>query len=188
MGRLLHLSAAALLFAASAFAQAPTLTTVTFDGATQTLTPGALESWKEAHKGKTTESPYGYTPSFSSTVAYTVVFSLLTLVHLILAIKFKYASAMGTMVAGGILEIIGWVGRLWSHKNVLLWDPFIMQICCLIIGPVFFSAWVSAPERSGVRLAWHANPRRTTRSSDSASSTSGPSTRSSRRTPTSSPS
>lgn len=174
------LLAVTLATAAVASAQAPTAAvTLTADGATRTLTPDALQSFKDA--GYTLESPYGYTPSLSSTVAYTVVFALLTIVHLVLAVKFKYASAIATMVAGGVLEVIGWAGRLWSHKNVLLWDPFIMQICCLIIGPVFFSAWVSRP-------AWCESREltaRTTRCSGSASSTSGHSTRSCPRTRTS---
>lgn len=75
------------------------------------------------------ESPYGYIPALSNTIAFTVVFSLLTLVHLGLALRYKYWSAIVTMVIGGLLEIIGWSGRLWSAKNVYLWDPFIMQIC-----------------------------------------------------------
>lgn len=75
------------------------------------------------------ESPYGYIPSLASTVAYLTVFSLLTLVHLGLGIRYKYYSAIVTMVVGGLLEVIGWAGRLWSHKNILNWDPFIMQIC-----------------------------------------------------------
>lgn len=75
------------------------------------------------------ESPYGYIPGMANTIAFTTVFSLLTLVHLILAVKYKYWSAIVTMVIGGLLEIIGWAARLWSAKNVLIWDPFIMQTC-----------------------------------------------------------
>lgn len=75
------------------------------------------------------DSPYGYTPAMANCIAFTVVFSLLTIAHLGLAIKFKYWAAIATMVVGGLLEIIGWAGRLWSAKNPLLWDNFIMQIC-----------------------------------------------------------
>ncbi|CAK9779551.1 RTA1-domain-containing protein [Cutaneotrichosporon oleaginosum] len=88
-----------------------------------------------------TESPYGYVPALPNVIAYLAVFSLLTLTHLGLGIKYKYYSAIVTMVAGGLLEVIGWAGRLWSNQSLLNWNPFIMQICCLILGPVFFSAW-----------------------------------------------
>ncbi|GMK58382.1 hypothetical protein CspeluHIS016_0504140 [Cutaneotrichosporon spelunceum] len=88
-----------------------------------------------------TSSPYGYVPALPNVIAYLVVFSLLTGVHLGLGIRYKYYSALVTMVPGGVLEIIGWSGRLWSNLNPLNWNPFIMQITTLILGPVFFSAW-----------------------------------------------
>lgn len=74
-------------------------------------------------------SPYGYRPATANTVAYLVVFSLLTAAHFGLAIKYKYWSAFVTMVTGGLLEILGWAGRRWSSENLGIWDPFLMQIC-----------------------------------------------------------
>ncbi|PPQ84907.1 hypothetical protein CVT25_004575 [Psilocybe cyanescens] len=35
----------------------------------------------------------------------------------------------------GLIEIIGWAGRLWSSWNPFNDAPFQMQICCTIIGP-----------------------------------------------------
>ena len=37
-------------------------------------------------------------------------------------------------------EIIGYIGRVGSAYDVTLNNYFIMQICCLIISPAFFSA------------------------------------------------
>ncbi|TXT10963.1 hypothetical protein VHUM_01714 [Vanrija humicola] len=87
------------------------------------------------------DSPYGYVPTLTTTVPFIAVFGLLTAIHLGLGIRYRYWSALGTMVAGGLLEVIGWAGRVWSSQNPTLFDPFIMQTTCLIIGPVFFSAW-----------------------------------------------
>lgn len=161
MGRLTLLCAAALLLATSVLATTPSpatkpslaattslaafppMVTIHINGMNLTLTHAQVMAWKASHEGQTFKSPYGYTPSLSSTVAYSSVFALLTITHLVLAIRFKYASGMATMLFGGTLEVIGWLGRLWSHHAVLHWRPFLMQICCLIIGPVFFSAWVS---------------------------------------------
>lgn len=42
---------------------------------------------------------------------------------------------MPTAGFSGILEIIGWSGRLWSSKNVHLKTPFLTQITGCIIGP-----------------------------------------------------
>jgi hypothetical protein len=74
------------------------------------------------------ESPYGYTPNLASCIAFLTIFSLLTLAHLGLAIRYRYWSAIVTMGFGGILEVIGWAGRLWSHYETLKWSNFIMQI------------------------------------------------------------
>lgn len=41
---------------------------------------------------------------------------------------------------GGVGEILGWAGRLWSAKNPSAHDAFLIQIVDLIIAPCFFSA------------------------------------------------
>lgn len=74
-------------------------------------------------------SPYDYTPSLASGLAFTIVFAIITVVHCVLAIKFKYWVAFAALIPGGLLEILGWAGRLWSHYKVLNSNPFIMQMC-----------------------------------------------------------
>jgi hypothetical protein len=51
------------------------------------------------------QSPYGYTPSLAPSMAYLVVFSVLTLVHVILGIRYKYWVVFVTLVPGGIREL-----------------------------------------------------------------------------------
>lgn len=46
-----------------------------------------------------------------------------------------------TLVLGALIEVLGWSARLWSHYNVGNLTPFLMQICTLIMAPVFFSAY-----------------------------------------------
>lgn len=75
------------------------------------------------------QSPYDYTPSLAPGLAFVIVFGILTLVHIIIAIRFRYWYALLALVPGGILEVVGWSGRLWSHYSVLNSDPFIMQMC-----------------------------------------------------------
>lgn len=41
-----------------------------------------------------------------------------------------------TMVTGGIGEIIGWSGRLWSSHNPNSFDAFVIQICTTIFSYV----------------------------------------------------
>ncbi|RSH94242.1 hypothetical protein EHS25_004045 [Saitozyma podzolica] len=86
-------------------------------------------------------SPYGYVPGKAPGYAYVVVFGVGLLLHIGLAVRYKYWIAMVTLIPGGLLEILGWAGRLWSAEKPTNSNPFLMQICCLILGPAFFSAW-----------------------------------------------
>ncbi|BGP29697.1 Envelope glycoprotein gp160 [Rhodotorula toruloides] len=49
-------------------------------------------------------------------------------------------SWMGFFVAGNIVEILGWAGRLAAHYSPLNFSLYVMQICPLIIAPAFMSA------------------------------------------------
>lgn len=62
-------------------------------------------------------------------------------VHSVQAYRSKYWVAYPTLVLGALIEVLGWSARLWSHYNVTLLTPFLMQICTLIMAPVFFSAY-----------------------------------------------
>lgn len=96
-------------------------------------------------------SPYGYRPSQAPGVAYLVLFSLAAILHIGLGFRYKYWIVFVTLIPGGlrecrsslrgrtigmvhadhgdIVEIIGWAGRLWSSKNDLNLNPFLIQIC-----------------------------------------------------------
>ncbi|KAK7041584.1 envelope glycoprotein [Paramarasmius palmivorus] len=80
-------------------------------------------------------SKYGYRPTLYVCILYVALFSVTTTAHLIQIIFSRYWFLIPTVLLGGILEILGWVGRLWSNQNLLLDAPFTIQICCLIIGP-----------------------------------------------------
>ncbi|KAI0061919.1 RTA1-domain-containing protein [Artomyces pyxidatus] len=81
------------------------------------------------------ESSYGYTPAEWIGVIFVVLYSITTLIHLGQVWYFRAWWLIPTAVFAGILEIIGWAGRLWSSQNVLLNTPFLMQIVCTIIAP-----------------------------------------------------
>ena len=48
-------------------------------------------------------------------------------IHVVQAIRFHLWWLFPTAVLCGLLEVIGWSGRLWSSTNPLLRKPFIMQ-------------------------------------------------------------
>ncbi|WVF72574.1 hypothetical protein IAT40_007391 [Kwoniella sp. CBS 6097] len=94
---------------------------------------------------------YGYEPNHAATYAFLAVYAAGLLAQILLGIWHRCWWTLPTLAAGSLIETLGWVGRLWS---VLSWEwnpnnggewyssfgSFIMQICCLVIGPTFFSA------------------------------------------------
>ena len=105
---------------------------------------------------------YAYRPSLAAGVVFLTAFSLLALFHLGVTIKSrvwwtvvrlpsyltpttsqadpKSAFCVQVIALGGLCEVLGWAGRLWSWKNPVSFDSFLMQTICLVIAPCFFSA------------------------------------------------
>ncbi|GBE84478.1 RTA1-domain-containing protein [Sparassis latifolia] len=80
-------------------------------------------------------SRYGYTPTEWVCILYIVLFSITTLLHFAQALRYRLWWLIVTAVVCGILEILGWGGRLWSSFNDLLFSPYVMQITTTIIAP-----------------------------------------------------
>ncbi|WWC61890.1 uncharacterized protein I303_104475 [Kwoniella dejecticola CBS 10117] len=101
--------------------------------------------------GQVSYSSYGYEPAQSATQGFLVLFCVGFAAQLLLSIYWKCWWTIPTLVAGTAIECVGWGGRLWSIYS-WYWDineggywysqfgAFIMQICCLVIAPTFFSA------------------------------------------------
>ncbi|WWC70189.1 uncharacterized protein I206_104139 [Kwoniella pini CBS 10737] len=101
--------------------------------------------------GEVRYSSYGYEPDQSPTQGFLVLFCVGFAAQLLLSIYWKSWWTLPTLAVGTALECIGWGGRLWSIYS-WSWDmneggywysdfgAFIMQICCLVIAPTFFSA------------------------------------------------
>ncbi|WVQ79504.1 hypothetical protein IAT38_001603 [Cryptococcus sp. DSM 104549] len=87
------------------------------------------------------QSSYGYIPTAWVCIAFTAAFSVIGVVHILQAIRYKYWIVFASLSIGTALEIMGWAARYWSSQNVLARDAFLMQIVALIIAPVFLSAW-----------------------------------------------
>ncbi|KZT68874.1 RTA1-domain-containing protein [Daedalea quercina L-15889] len=79
----------------------------------------------------------GYTPTAWVGILMVVIFVLTTTLHFFQAIRYSMWFLLWTAVVAGILEVIGWTGRLWSsyQRDVSQAVPFSMQITCLVIGP-----------------------------------------------------
>ncbi|CED85085.1 RTA-like protein [Phaffia rhodozyma] len=94
---------------------------------------------------------YNYNIHISSAVVFTVLFGLLSSIHLYQAIRSRYWFLLYTVSLGGFIEMGGWAGRLASATSTK-WDPtfggywastdgaFLAQICMLIFAPAFIVA------------------------------------------------
>ncbi|KAF8609445.1 RTA1-domain-containing protein [Ceratobasidium sp. AG-I] len=85
-------------------------------------------------------SLYGYIPTKWICIVFVVLFSISTAIHVGQATWSRMWWLFPSLVAGGILEVIGWAGRLWSSSRPGLLNPFLMQICCTILAPSFMTA------------------------------------------------
>ncbi|KAI0729814.1 RTA1 like protein-domain-containing protein [Fomitopsis betulina] len=80
-------------------------------------------------------TPYGYTPTKWVGYLMIILFGLSTLVHALQAVRYRMWFLLITAVLAGLLETIGWAGRLWSSYDVMQNTAFSIQIICTIIGP-----------------------------------------------------
>ncbi|KAF4968827.1 hypothetical protein FSARC_3856 [Fusarium sarcochroum] len=81
-----------------------------------------------------------YQPNIPANAVFIAVFGLSMAIHAFQGIKMRTWGFMLSMMAGCILEIIGYVGRLIIHNNPFDFNGFLMQIICITVAPVFFSA------------------------------------------------
>ncbi|GAA5869872.1 hypothetical protein JCM3774_000518 [Rhodotorula dairenensis] len=84
---------------------------------------------------------YGYDPSLVAGIIFLILFSLATLVQAVRVYRSRVWWLV-VLVVGGLTEILGWVGRTWSARNVYSLDAFLLQQVCLVLAPCFFSATV----------------------------------------------
>jgi len=84
--------------------------------------------------------PYNYVPTESVCIFFVVLFSVSTVVHIAQAFRFRLWWLFPTAVLCGLLEILGWSGRLWSSRNPTLHKAFVMQISTTILAPTPFIA------------------------------------------------
>ncbi|KAL2690034.1 hypothetical protein Neosp_004102 [[Neocosmospora] mangrovei] len=69
-----------------------------------------------------------YRPSIPATAVFIAIFGLSLFIHAFQGYKFKTWGFMSSMIAGCILEIIGYAGRLIIYNNPFDFNGFLMQI------------------------------------------------------------
>ncbi|KAE9965822.1 hypothetical protein EG328_009378 [Venturia inaequalis] len=86
------------------------------------------------------QAHYQYLPSLAGNALYVAIFSILLLSQIFLGFKSKAWGFMIGMVAGIILEIVGYVGRIQMHSNPFIDKGFLSSLVTLTIAPAFLSA------------------------------------------------
>ncbi|KIK54937.1 hypothetical protein GYMLUDRAFT_231507 [Collybiopsis luxurians FD-317 M1] len=79
--------------------------------------------------------PYGYRPTLSVCILFLCLFGASTFIHLCQSIAYRKWFFLYTAVLAGLLEILGWSGRLWSNRNLPSNSAYLIQIICTIQGP-----------------------------------------------------
>ncbi|KAG8980886.1 hypothetical protein FRB95_009301 [Tulasnella sp. JGI-2019a] len=88
-----------------------------------------------------TDTAFGYVPTLWVCIVFVALFSLTGLVHLYQSFRYRLKSWwIPTVVTCGLVEVLGWSGRIWGSQNVWSQNPYIMQIVCTIFGPSFMTA------------------------------------------------
>lgn len=80
-------------------------------------------------------SLYGYTPTTSVCLTFIVLFSVSALIHGCEAVHWKLWWFLGLACTSAGLEVIGWLGRLWSSFAPAHLMPYIIQTVATVIAP-----------------------------------------------------
>lgn len=78
----------------------------------------------------------GMTPNFRFNTCMIVIWGILLTAHIIQLIYKQYWFSIA-FICTGVLEVLGYIGRTWSHHDTTLMNPFLLNMICLTIAPVF---------------------------------------------------
>ncbi|KAL9946758.1 hypothetical protein D7B24_008378 [Verticillium nonalfalfae] len=82
---------------------------------------------------------YRYTPSLPAAIVSVAIFAALTAVH-VWRMSRARAFYFTPFVIGGILQVIGYCGRIWGHFDKLSIPGFIVQAIPILVAPALYAA------------------------------------------------
>jgi hypothetical protein len=110
---------------------------------------------------------YNYRLSLPANAVFLALFSV-SFVGFVAVLAATRGRGLGftiAMLLGLLCEIIGYAGRVMSYSNQWAEKGFLMQICCLTIGPAFLAAgvylclrrivYIFGPENARFRPEWY---------------------------------
>lgn len=78
----------------------------------------------------------GMTPNFRFNTCMIVIWGILLTFQIAQLIYKQYWFSVA-FICTGVLEVLGYIGRTWSHHDTTLMNPFLLNMICLTIAPVF---------------------------------------------------
>ncbi|KAG4441697.1 hypothetical protein IFR05_002831 [Cadophora sp. M221] len=81
-----------------------------------------------------------YIPNFGANAAFGSIFVIFLIAQIILWFSYQTHSYTFSMTCGLILEVVGYAFRIVMRKHMFVEGPFLIQIICITIAPVFFTA------------------------------------------------
>ncbi|KAH8649191.1 RTA1 like protein-domain-containing protein [Xylariales sp. PMI_506] len=84
---------------------------------------------------------YPYIPSSSAGLVFVILFSAVTILHLVRMCRF-HTWYFTPMILGGICEIFGYYGRYWAASMPDSPKPFMLQLMLILVAPVFLSGTI----------------------------------------------
>ncbi|EAU86411.2 hypothetical protein CC1G_05405 [Coprinopsis cinerea okayama7 len=81
------------------------------------------------------DNAYGYIPTLYVCIIFVVLFAISTSAHIVQACMRRQWFIFPTIIFCGVLEVLGWATRLWSHYEPFIFLPFQIQIVATIVGP-----------------------------------------------------
>ncbi|KAJ4291612.1 hypothetical protein N0V90_009507 [Kalmusia sp. IMI 367209] len=93
-------------------------------------------------------SVFRYQPSIPANATILAMFGILFLVHTVQGIWYKTYAYMGCILAGCVLQVVGYVGRIMLHDNPFDFNAFLMQIS--MNKAVEPDSWLDADQKQSV--------------------------------------
>lgn len=84
----------------------------------------------------------GHHPSIGGNIALLVVYSFFFALQVISGVFYHQWWFLTCWSCGMVLEILGYIGRVWSHVNIQNFNAFVMQLVCLTLAPCFMMAGI----------------------------------------------
>ncbi|PON30869.1 hypothetical protein TGAM01_v200289 [Trichoderma gamsii] len=99
----------------------------------------AFENYKPSLDDPNAWVPYRYYPSVPAAAIFIALYSIVTIAHIAIIVTSRTWS-FTPFIIGGLFELVGYIGRVISAKDIWALGPYIVQSILLLVAPALFAA------------------------------------------------